>query len=67
MERANRTHAREFYEVVGSDFTVADLTPKLLEWEQVYDTVRPHQALGYLTPLQFLQHYYGKEKVSLTY
>ena len=61
VERANRTHSEEFYEVVDSDFTVADLTPKLLEWEQVYNTVRPHQALGYLTPLQFLQHYYGKE------
>jgi len=65
VERANRTHSKEFYEVVDSDFTVSDLTPKLLEWEQVYNTVRPHQALGYLTPLQFLHHYYGKEDVSL--
>ncbi|PYX05113.1 MAG: hypothetical protein DMG88_22560, partial [Acidobacteria bacterium] len=24
-------------------------------WEKIYNTVRPHQALGYLTPLQFLQ------------
>ncbi|MBI4301653.1 MAG: transposase, partial [Chloroflexi bacterium] len=23
-----------------------------------YNTVRPHQALGYLTPLQFLQRFY---------
>ena len=67
VERANRTHSEEFYEVVDSDFTVADLTPKLLEWEQVYNTMRPHQALGYLTPLQFLQQHYGKEEVSLTY
>lgn len=57
VERANRTHTEEFYEVVDSDFTVADLTPKLLEWERIYNTVRPHQALGYLTPLQFLQCY----------
>ncbi|MFC1932442.1 integrase core domain-containing protein [Chloroflexota bacterium] len=28
---------------------------ELLEWEQVYNTVRPHQALGYLTPLKFLE------------
>jgi putative transposase len=67
VERANRTHTEEFYEVVDSDFTVADLTPLLLEWEQVYNTVRPHQALGYLTPLQFLQQHYGKEEVSLRY
>jgi putative transposase len=67
VERANRTHSEEFYEVVDSDFTVADLIPKLLGWEQIYNTVRPHQALGYLTPLQFLQQYYGKEEVSLRY
>ncbi|MBI2858901.1 MAG: transposase, partial [Chloroflexi bacterium] len=27
----------------------------LLEWEQTYNTVRPHQALGYLTPLKYLE------------
>ena len=49
MERTQRTHTEEFYEVVDSDFTIAELAPKLLEWERVYNTVRPHQALGYLT------------------
>jgi Integrase core domain len=24
-------------------------------WERIYNTVRPHQALGYLTPLEFLR------------
>ncbi len=57
VERAHRTHTEEFYEVVDSDFTVADLQGKLLEWELVYNMVRPHQALGYLTPQQFLQCY----------
>ena len=28
---------------------------ELLEWEGVYNTVRPHQALGYVTPLKFLE------------
>ncbi len=27
----------------------------MLEWEGVYNTVRPHQALGYVTPLKFLE------------
>ena len=27
----------------------------LLAWEHRYNTYRPHQALGYLTPEQFLQ------------
>jgi putative transposase len=57
VERAHRTHTEEFYEVVDSDFTIADLRPKLLQWERVYNTLRPHQALGYLTPQQFLERY----------
>jgi len=61
VERAHRTHTEEFYEVVDSDFTIADLTPKLLEWERVYNTVRPHQAIGYLTPQRFLQGYKQKQ------
>ena len=34
VERAQRTHTEEFYEVVDSDFTVADIRDKLLKWEQ---------------------------------
>jgi transposase InsO family protein len=26
----------------------------LRDWEHVYNTVRPHQALGYLTPAEYL-------------
>lgn len=55
VERAHRTHAEEFYEVVDSHFTVADITPKLLEWEHIYNLVRPHQALDYRTPAEYLR------------
>jgi len=55
VERAHRTHAEEFYEVTDSSFDLAELTGELLQWEQIYNTIRPHQALGYLTPLKFLQ------------
>jgi transposase InsO family protein len=30
------------------------LNRELRHWERIYNTVRPHQALGYLTPQQFL-------------
>ena len=30
------------------------LRPALLDWETTYNTVRPHQALGYLTPAEYL-------------
>jgi transposase InsO family protein len=54
VERAHRTHTEEFYEVTDSTFALADLRLELLEWETIYNTVRPHQALGYLTPALFL-------------
>jgi len=68
VERAHRTHTEEFYEVTESSFELAELRAELLEWEQVYNTVRPHQALGYLTPLEFLEQQKEssvKENVSL--
>ena len=70
VERANRTHAEEFYEVTESDFDIHSLNPALRNWEQIYNTVRPHQALQYLTPHQFLLQNYsinGKEKVYAMY
>ncbi len=64
VERAHRTHTEEFYEVTDTSFNLSELREELLQWEQVYNTVRPHQALGYLTPLKFLQQrkeYSGRE------
>jgi len=56
VERAQRTHTEEFYEIRPfSDFSVATLNREARAWERVYNTVRPHQALGYLTPLEFLR------------
>jgi len=57
VERAHRTHTEEFYEVTESSFGLPELRAELLEWEQVYNTVRPHQALGYMTPLKFLERW----------
>ena len=38
-------------------WTVAELNRDLQAWEQVYNTVRPHQSLGYRTPEQFLREF----------
>ena len=54
VERGNRTHREEFYEVYDLDWSVAGLRPDLLRWEHIYNEVRPHQALGYLTPLEYI-------------
>jgi putative transposase len=58
VERANRTHAEEFWECYDGDLDMASAQAALLAWEHRYNTVRPHQALRYLTPLQFLQRFY---------
>ena len=54
VERAQRTHTEEFYEVIPDSFQLPALNRDLRAWECIYNTVRPHQALGYLTPLEFL-------------
>jgi len=54
VERANRTHTEEFHEVTDAEPDLEGLQAALLEWEHVYNTIRPHQSLGYLTPAEFL-------------
>ncbi|MCK5213374.1 MAG: integrase core domain-containing protein [Dehalococcoidia bacterium] len=58
VERARRTHPKELYELTDSNFDMVEMNDALRKWELVYDTVRPHQSLGYLTPHQFLQKYH---------
>ena len=62
VERAQRTHTEEFYEVVEFSLEVATLNQELQGWERTYNTVRPHQALGYLTPHQFVTQWQHQRK-----
>lgn len=55
VERANRTHTEEFYEIHDCSWTVPELNRQLVQWEYIYNCVRPHQSLQYKTPLQFLK------------
>jgi putative transposase len=54
VERANRTHTEEFYEVTDAEPELEAFQTELRAWETVYNTIRPHQALGYLTPAEYL-------------
>ena len=54
VERANRTHTEEFYEVTDAEPDLEAFRTGLRAWETVYNTIRPHQALGYLTPAEYL-------------
>jgi len=61
VERAQRTHTEEFYELSTAEPTVAALGAELKVWQTVYNTIRPHQALGHLTPLEFVTAWKEKQ------
>lgn len=67
VEPGNGTHREEFYDVHDLDWTAAGVRPDLLSWENVYNTIRPHQSLGYLTPQKYVTQWRlqspGKEVV----
>ena len=55
VERAHRSHNEEFFEVYDLPWNIRPLTPHVRNWEQIHNTFRPHEALDYLTPLEFLE------------
>lgn len=62
VERSHRKHHEEFYQVIPDRWTVTHLNPQLRRWEHIYNTVRRHQALGYLTPREFLARWKSQQK-----
>lgn len=54
VERANRTHTEEFYEVTTAEPELEAFQVELRAWEMVYNTIRPHQSLGQRTPAEYL-------------
>ncbi len=64
VERAQRTHTEEFYECYAGEFDLPSLRRAQRAWEHTYNHIRPHQALGYLTPAEFLTHHAGRGPAS---
>jgi putative transposase len=58
VERAHRTHLEEFYAVIPDCAQLDKLNIALYKWERVYNQIRPHQALDYLTPSEYIQKYH---------
>jgi putative transposase len=54
VERLQRTFTEEHYECIDVPLRVADLGAALAQFEHTYNHIRPHQALGYLTPAEYL-------------
>ena len=65
VERSQRTHTEECWECTPTPPQLVALRPALQEWERVYNTVRPHQALGYLPPQQFGDAYQRAPEAAL--
>ena len=55
VERSHLTDELEFYQKGGFKKTFAEQIEATAEWEHFYNFVRPHQALGYLTPMAFYE------------
>lgn len=53
VERSHLTDDQEFYHRGNGFLPFAQQEASLRKWEQRYNQERPHQALAYLTPLEF--------------
>lgn len=54
VERKIQTDKYELW-AFREGYTVEELNRILDEWNYVYNYIRPHQSLGYLTPMEFLK------------
>lgn len=55
VERAQRTHTEEFYETRLDSLDREEAAEQLADWEYIYNNIRPHQSLGYKTPVEYLE------------
>lgn len=55
IEAAHSTDEREFYRVKELPVDLEEARQSLKEWENVYNNIRPHQALGYLSPQEYFE------------
>jgi putative transposase len=53
VERSFLTDDLEFHHVEDMPSSIAGLEQALAAWNHIYEEIRPHQALGYLTPNAF--------------
>lgn len=65
VERSHLTDEIEFYQRGGLKKSFIEQREALAEWEHFYNWKRPHQALGYLTPIEFYELW--KEKPEEAY
>lgn len=53
VERSNSTARYEFYSIYTGSFKITPLRKAIKQFNRLYNRVRPHQSLQYLTPWQY--------------
>lgn len=65
VERAQRTHTEEFYELYMGELDLKSVNKALREWENFYNRVRPHHSLDLMSPAEYLyKHHSGLVPIS---
>lgn len=55
VESSHSIDQKEFYEVAYLGIGVSGMNESLLEWEHIYNDIRPHGSLNFLAPQKFLE------------
>jgi transposase InsO family protein len=67
LERFNRTIQEEFVDMAYAGIEdMQEFNQELTEWLVEYNSVRPHQALDYLTPLEYIDTYLNTDVLPMS-
>ena len=66
LERSHKTDDDEFYSQTELPLDICEANALLKQWQLTYISLRPHQALGYLTPNEKLNQYITKTQTPQT-
>lgn len=57
VERSHSTDERDFYQRGNMRSTVKDLLPLVKRWQYKYNYLRPHESLGNIPPMTYLEKF----------
>lgn len=64
VERSHSTDERDFYQQGNMRSSIKDIIPLLKDWQYKYNYLRPHQSLGNIPPMTYLQRF-NSQKVNI--
>lgn len=53
VENSHGSDEREFYQQGNISSVLKDMQSRIINWQNIWNSTRPHQALNYLTPNQY--------------